>query len=930
MIAVLLITPTVGAFSITEPHDRDAMWVEPLWSNFTTASTIVGDRFNITVAMNFTEDVFNYQVALLYNRSQLECTNGGFTAGAKSEYFSPHGTTTGFIIDTSFLGNGSILATETCSAPDFIPGNHSGTLIWGEFKILQGVNITYPLMSSLFDISSNYASGGAGNTFVARSSILFWDFTPSDGNYNYEWALPTSHPKMGIEHDDGWGVAISNPALGQFATWPIAWGPNPPYANITSGFTASFYIENLAAGWALSNVTFTLSWNSSVIDILGAGNITIDANWLGPGNSITYAGPGTGTLTIYAENYSPPPPSSKVLVGTGNFTVMTQSSVPPKPSGFYDGSFLTYSGEVFMGPTGVITHTLADEGEARVYGIVALALPYLKVVPASTIIGPAPSIGTTFDVKVQVVNASEFWFITIVQFRLTYNSAIIVPVNVVEGPFMLDPQWDLHNTFFFSVDNPGDPIFGDHVAVIDMLLPNGTGVYDQTIFPNTIEDPAADPTVATITFKVIAQNCFGGANIVTPLTIPPFWLPTDEIFLDKNFDYIVSANCTGGTVTIKALNAVGRVIDLYGGAVNDGYGVLVGAPYLQFPAPFGGQGPNHYMDIVFPQSWVYLNANVTYNYWPVQRKDVGFEIEGPYDHVGNNYVPKASYQVWAKFTATTDSNGIATYAYRMPWPCDDPDSITGVWKITATVTIADQVVNDTMLFYYQRLVYITSVTTDSFSYYHDQYVKVTVDYQTHSVEEYPALFAVVIQDELGVPFGMALYSTKVGGAIFCTWNPGEFDVNIFIPKWAYAGNGYVHVSVYDKDPTIGGEALAPEYTPAPMINIYPYNVPLSVVIDWATEPIYPTLSAAANGTVSLTATASGGYPWILPGGIPAYQYNWYVNSTSVLNETHVTTSTFVFKAGVGNYLPGIYHVVVAATDSLGNVETIDIYVTVNA
>lgn len=926
-IAMLLIAPTVGAFSITQPHNADAMWVEPLNSSFTTASTSVGYKFNITVAMNFTEDVFNYQIALLYNRNQLMCTNGGFTAGGKSEYFNGHSTTTGFVIDTSYLGNGSILATETCSSPDFIPGPHSGTLIWAEFQIMEAPNITVPSLTSLFDISSNYASGGAGNTFVARSGVQFWDFTPSDGNYSFTWALPSTFPKMGIEHDNGFGVTISNPALGAFATWPITWGPSPPYANMTSGFTASFYIENLAAGWALSNVTFTLSWNSSVIDILGlVGNITVDAAWLGP-NIITYAGPGTGTLTIFAQNHAPAP-SGKVLVGTGLFTVMTQSAVPPKPSGFFDDSMLTYSGEIFMGPTGVITHTLADTGEARVYGIVALALPYLKVVPASTVIGPGPSLGSTFSVKVQVVNMSKSWNIVAIQFRLTYNSSYIVPVSVTEGGFMTDPQWDLHNTFFWSVNNPGDPIFGDHVAVIDMLLPNGTGVYDQTIFPNTIESPAADPTVAIFTFQVVAQNCFGGANLTSLLTLPPFWLPTDEIFLDKDFNYVTSGDNLNGTVTIMGLNTPGRVIDLYGGAVNDGYGLLVGSPYLQFPAPFGGQGSNTPMDLVFPQSWVYLHANVTYNYWPVEQKDVGFEVEGPFNHVGNTYVPTAYYQVWGKFTATTDANGVATFAYRMPWLDDNPDKITGVWKVTATVTLADQVVNDTMLFYYQRLVNITSVFTDSYSYYHDQYVKVTVDYETHSIEKYPALFAVVIKDVLGVPIGMALYSTQVGGAVFCTWKTGEFSVNIFIPKWAYAGNGDVEVSVYDKDPTVGGEALAPEFAPAPVINIYPYNMPLAVVIDWATEPIFPVLNATANADVNLTATASGGFPWILPGDIPTYQYNWWVNGTMVLYETHVTTSTFDFKAGLGGYAAGTYYVVVRATDWLGNLITQDMYVTV--
>jgi hypothetical protein len=329
--------------------------------------------------------------------------------------------------------------------------------------------------------------------------------------------------------------------------------------------------------------------------------------------------------------------------------------------------------------------------------------------------------------------------------------------------------------------------------------------------------------VATFNFKVLQQDCFGGENITTALNILPFWPPTDDNFIDKDTNYISDLPGVNGTVIIEPINHVDRQVDLYGGAVNDGYGVLVGSPYLQFPVPYGGQGPNHWMDIVFPQSWVYLHANVTYNYWPVQSKDVGFEIEGPFTKLPNGtLVPAQNYQIWAKFVATTDSNGVASYAYRMPWPCVNPDGITGVWKITSTVTVADQVVIDTMIFYYERLVYITGVTTDSYGYYHDTDIKVTVCYETHSVEYYPALFAIVITDELGVPFGMALYNTEVGGATFCTWKCSCFDVTVHIPKWAYAGNGYVHVSVYDKDPTIGGEPYAPEFQPDPEINIYPY------------------------------------------------------------------------------------------------------------
>jgi hypothetical protein len=190
---------------------------------------------------------------------------------------------------------------------------------------------------------------------------------------------------------------------------------------------------------------------------------------------------------------------------------------------------------------------------------------------------------------------------------------------------------------------------------------------------------------------------------------------------------------------------------------------------------------------------------------------VGFEIEGPYEKLPNGtLVKKQRWQIWAKFTRTTDEDGIATLVYRMPWPCEDPDGITGIWKITATTTLADEIIIDTMIFYYERVVYITKVSTDKFYYTHGEYITVTVEYQTHSVQQYPILFAIVLTDDLGVPFRMAIEAGTIGGAQFCTWKPGDFSKSILIPKWAYAGYGLVHVSAYDKDPTEGGEPYCPE------------------------------------------------------------------------------------------------------------------------
>lgn len=168
----------------SEPHSADAMWVEPASVYFTDANATVGTKFNVTVAMNMTENVFSYSIGMHYNRTQLNATRGGFTAKPTSNYFTGHSTTTGMVIDTSYLGNGSVLATETCSGDDYIPGPNSGTLIWVEFKILQiPPSGTW---TSVFNITKDYP----GDTFVADENVNVLAITTYDAVYAFQGSGP--------------------------------------------------------------------------------------------------------------------------------------------------------------------------------------------------------------------------------------------------------------------------------------------------------------------------------------------------------------------------------------------------------------------------------------------------------------------------------------------------------------------------------------------------------------------------------------------------------------------------------------------------------------------------------------------------------------------------------------------------------------------
>lgn len=770
--------------------------LSPSINNFNSAT--VGTLFNVTVSISNTDPLLAYggvNIGLHFDDSILNVTKWAVPDGINGAPLDPS-----FFMalpDVALPGppdpgyahkgpnDGEVqVAVSKGGNPPKPPGGHDGVICIFEFNITAPVEKLGALSCALhFDPVDTFALD-----FLAAPIL---PITLHDGSYSNTWVAPPG-PYMGL-----------NPTS-------TTYGPNPPSA-IGEAFTEMLYIRNLSPLWYLTSASFDFTYNSTVIDVVGApaANITIGPLWGGP-NSTTYV-PGTVSISVSGPTSNP---SGDVLVATITFTVMMQEVAPPYPTGWADNSTLSFSNVFFFDHVGPVPSGNPDSGTVTVKALRTLKLPWLEVRPASVVMGPAPEIGNTFTVAVWVTgpppaHLDESWFVIGAEFRLFYDPTLITPVAITEGTFFQNPTWNLHGTFFTGSHELDG--LGEHVLVGNMLLPNGSGTYDQTVWPH------GEGPIAFITFKVIWQQCPDNASCT--LRLGPLF--EDEYLINKDGNWVPVDDPVNGLYTILPFDMPGRVLDIYGGANNRGYWPGYPAP---FTAPYGGQGPNHWMDIVFPQSEVTFYANLTYNYWPVQSKDIGFEIEGPFVKLPNGtlVLDPVNGKIWGKLTATTGQDGVAVLTYRMPWPCDNPDSITGVWQVFATASVADVTLSDIVMFYYQRPVYITKVTTDSFYYTHGQDVCVTVDYSTHSVEMYPVLFAITITDDLGVPFGFITYQTMVGGATFCTWKNGTFTVCITIPKWAYAGYGTVHVDAYDKDPTDGGFAWTPEFTPAPQIQIGPY------------------------------------------------------------------------------------------------------------
>jgi hypothetical protein len=230
---------------------------------------------------------------------------------------------------------------------------------------------------------------------------------------------------------------------------------------------------------------------------------------------------------------------------------------------------------------------------------------------------------------------------------------------------------------------------------------------------------------------------------------------------------------------------LGRQIDLYCG----------------YPAPFGGQGPNKPQDMYWPQKEVCLFANVTYNLWPEQQKDVAFEVIDPH---GDTYTVLCN---------RTDADGVARICFRLPWMCDDPEYYFGEWTVIATVDVACEHINDTMTFKYDYMVHIWKVTVDPTSYAHGECFDVVIDYGTVAMQYYDILLAISGLDETGVPFDYGYVWITIGGAEYCTYANGTTTVTLCIPKWARAGKATIHVNALWYDlPQYGGVQQYPLVT----------------------------------------------------------------------------------------------------------------------
>jgi len=149
MITALLLVHPAFAADPTEPHNADAMWIEPSVIDITGVS--IGYRFNVTVWINLTVISAGWQFRMLYFNDLLNATRIGYTAGSKSDFFQNLTTmpvTPQFVVmnDTySYALHGESWLFGDYRSPGY------GSLSWVEFEVMAAPPFTCEL-----DISSDH------------------------------------------------------------------------------------------------------------------------------------------------------------------------------------------------------------------------------------------------------------------------------------------------------------------------------------------------------------------------------------------------------------------------------------------------------------------------------------------------------------------------------------------------------------------------------------------------------------------------------------------------------------------------------------------------------------------------------------------------------------------------------------------------------
>lgn len=246
-----------------------------------------------------------------------------------------------------------------------------------------------------------------------------------------------------------------------------------------------------------------LNINTTILNCTRAWQPTWDANYLLKPREPNWMHPppdglGTDTITIMAS--LSPEEIPPVQAASARLAIFELEVVYTLKAG--DSLLLRIDSEDTIWMTDNINWYIPVRTNGNVQVVSTRA--WFEVSPSSVTLGPGPANGTEFTVDVNITGPPPSGldadlFVIGAQSRLYYNSTLLAPVGIEEGPFFRDPAWNLYGTWFLgSFESDGS---GTYALVGDVILPNSTtGVWDQMSFPN------GTGSIARTRFKAIKQD----------------------------------------------------------------------------------------------------------------------------------------------------------------------------------------------------------------------------------------------------------------------------------------------------------------------------------------------------------------------------------------------------------------------------------------
>jgi hypothetical protein len=283
LFAGLLLALLSSLFVISHVYSTVEVYLSPSDNIFASATHQLGFKFNVTAWVKNVTDLSAYQVRLYYDPTIINATAAWLpTWDPQWAFYGKTSMRLTPVFKTNYAQVGDVIYGDA-------PFAGTGQLAVLEFQIVKSP-------SKMGDPACTLGIDNPDTYLIDSSGMNEIPALKTNGSYIYLWS-PPPRPHLAI---------------------------NPTFikqSDLMSSFDVEVNIMALDSGWGLTNATMSVTFNSSVIDILGGTtNVTIPANWNGP-NEVNIIHSGIETVNITARNATVA--AGNVLVATIRFTVMS-------------------------------------------------------------------------------------------------------------------------------------------------------------------------------------------------------------------------------------------------------------------------------------------------------------------------------------------------------------------------------------------------------------------------------------------------------------------------------------------------------------------------------------------------------------------------------------------------------------------------------